>query len=110
MCSFVNRRLIRHGFVLTVSFLSCGIAVGQDRDHALSVAGRIEAPIYLDQVTQMRVSPHGVIEGGGAGPRDQCNAIASNTDANFGGGSFILEAGFAETEWLAASYTLAASA
>ena len=58
----------------------------------------------------MRVSPHGVVEGGGAGPRDNCNQIASNTDANFAGGFFILEAGMAETEWLAASYTLPATA
>lgn len=47
-------------------------------------------------------------EGGIAG---SCpSATVAHTDANFGGGSFILQAEFAETEATAASYVLPATA
>ncbi len=42
-------------------------------------------------------------------PTDGCNILRSHTDANFGGGQFVLQQGFAEKEVLAASYVLPAS-
>lgn len=42
-------------------------------------------------------------------PTDGCDVLKSHTDANFGGGAFILQQGFAEGESLAASYVLPAS-
>ncbi len=46
---------------------------------------------------------------GGTGSRD-CQTVSSHTDANFGGGSFVIQGGFAETEIAAAQYVLPAGA
>jgi hypothetical protein len=60
----------------------------------------------------LRVSPNGWVPGGedgggdgGFGPR-ACNVVSSHTDANFGGGSFTAQAGFAQGEMFAATYTV----
>lgn len=82
-------------------------ALGQDAIPAVVRAG--ESVIQLDQIDTLRVSPRGVVEGGGQ-PRGNCGVLSSHTDANFSGGSFIVQAGFAENEWLAASYVIPAAA
>jgi hypothetical protein len=43
------------------------------------------------------------------GPTDACTNVASHTDANFEGGQFVLQAGFAQGELLAATYTVPAN-
>ncbi len=45
---------------------------------------------------------------GGGGTRG-CDAVSSHTDADFGGGSFVVQAGFAESEIAAAQYTIPAT-
>jgi hypothetical protein len=42
--------------------------------------------------------------------RGACQSVASHTDADFQGGTFTAQAGFAEGEWAAASYTLSPDA
>src|SRR5262245_27837463 len=68
-----------------------------------------EVPIQLDRLDVLHVTPHGQADGPGGAQRG-CSELATFTDANFSGGSFILQAGFAEHEWLAARYTLPAGA
>ncbi|MCC6426614.1 MAG: hypothetical protein IT435_07310 [Phycisphaerales bacterium] len=48
--------------------------------------------------------------GGGGGDPRACDGVSTHTDADFSGGAYVLQAGFAETEVAAATYTLAASA
>ncbi len=43
------------------------------------------------------------------GPLDDCTVVASHTDANFGGGQFVMQLGFGEGESLGASYTVSAN-
>src|SRR5262245_23412955 len=68
-----------------------------------------ERPIVLRDIPVMRVGPGGRPSHTPPGPADDCNVIASLTDANFSGGTFILEAGMAQTEMAAATYTVPAS-
>ncbi|MCC6284503.1 MAG: hypothetical protein IT439_04250 [Phycisphaerales bacterium] len=42
-------------------------------------------------------------------PQDDCSGLSSHTDANFAGGSFVVQAGFAEHEVAAVTYTLPAT-
>ncbi|MBI5862955.1 MAG: hypothetical protein HZB38_00295 [Planctomycetes bacterium] len=62
-------------------------------------------PVAVAQVDVLNVSPGG---GSGPGTRD-CGQTSSLTDADFSGGSYTMQAGFAEGEWLAATYTLSAA-
>jgi hypothetical protein len=68
-----------------------------------------ESPIVLGEIPVMRVGPGGRVSRSPGGPTDSCNVIATLTDASFTGGSYILEAGMAQTEMAAATYTVAAS-
>ncbi len=69
----------------------------------------VPLPIHAPKVTFTPMSGTGVeIEAPGSGTPRDCAVVASHTDANFGGGSFIVQAGFAETEIAAAEYVLAA--
>lgn len=54
--------------------------------------------------------PDGGMGGGmGGGGSRACTTISTHTDANFAGGSFVVQAGFAETEIAAAEYVLNAA-
>ncbi len=58
----------------------------------------------------MHVTPWGEAPGSNTfGPIDACSTISSHTDANFSGGQFVLQAGFAQGELLAATYTVPAN-
>lgn len=64
----------------------------------------IEAPVTRDGIPTFRIDLGGAQDGSLAGACEQ--QISSHTDANFSGGSFVLQAGFAEQEMAAASYVL----
>lgn len=74
----------------------------------------IEAPIDLTKVERFHVTSLGkVIEGNGSIGNPElgsCPIYVTHTDANFEGGSYIVQAGFAETEIAAATYTVPSSA
>lgn len=70
---------------------------------------RVEIPVQIDRIESLRVSPDGIVEDDGQHGQRRCNIISSLTDANFDGGSFVMQAGFAEHEIFACSYTLQAS-
>lgn len=106
-------RLVRTAFLLASPVLACAYAALADNP-----GSRLqEVPVRPEQVHRLRVTTGGhVIENtmaqsaGSSDLRGGCQQISSHTDANFGGGSYIVQAGFAETEIAAATYTLPASA
>ncbi|MBL8878819.1 MAG: immunoglobulin domain-containing protein [Phycisphaerales bacterium] len=66
-------------------------------------------PITLDRVTRLYVTSTGQVfeeEGGVAG--GECQRISAHTDASFSGGSYVVQAGFAESEIAACSYIVPA--
>jgi hypothetical protein len=79
---------------------------------------KIEVPIEIKigNLGTLRVSPRGFVppdngnnDGNGEVNPQRCNVISSHTDANFGGGSFVVQAGFAQQEMFAATYNLTAA-
>ncbi len=68
----------------------------------------IEIPVTIPQIDTMYVGPHGRMASG-FDSRSSCNVVSSLTDASFTGGSYFAQAGFAQTEIFAATYTLAAA-
>ncbi len=70
-----------------------------------------QTPVVLAHVDRLQVGPRGVNHGfpGSPGPVDLCNQVSSLTDANFSGGSYILEQGFAQSEMAGATYTVPAA-
>jgi hypothetical protein len=68
-----------------------------------------ERPVVIDRAGTLRVTPHGPVAPPASSPADSCNVISTHTDANFAGGSFVVQAGFAESEVAAASYVIPAS-
>jgi len=70
-------------------------------------------PVALDEVRTLRVTTLGQVlyDGPGRPPtlRGDCSRISTHTDAGFGGGTYVAQAGFAEDEIAAASYVLAPS-
>jgi hypothetical protein len=90
------RRLVAWGLLLC----SGSAALAQDAEPR-----HIEVPDAFAGVPVLRA-----VKGGGDtfDPR-RCNVTSSYTDANFSGGSFVLQAGFAEQEIAATSYVLQAS-
>jgi hypothetical protein len=69
-----------------------------------------EQTIGLGHLDVLRAVAHGFHgQGGTTGVGRSCNTIATLTDASFTGGSYILEAGMAQGEMAAATYTVAAS-
>jgi len=74
-----------------------------------------EEVVVLSSLETLRVGPRGVRTGGGGGGNGgggfgqrACGLVASHTDANFGGGSFVVQAGFVQGESFAATYTVPA--
>lgn len=72
---------------------------------------REQQPVAVRDIAQQAVvyrRSNGVQEGGLAGTCPQ--ALSTHTNANFGGGSYIMQAGMVESEVAACSYTLAPGA
>jgi len=104
-------------------------AQGGGAAHADSSGRLVQVPIQIDQMTRMRITTAGKVtieeapmplrpppgggdgeKGGGKGGIRGCTEIATWTNASFEGGSYIMQAGFAENEMAAATFTLPASA
>ncbi len=92
-------RLTRHARVLA----ACTAAVVASTGLAQVSRVDLETPVQLNEIPVLKATPRGFA--GGVSPA-ACNGVASHTDANFGGGSFNIQAGFAQTEMFAATYTL----
>ena len=88
--------------VLPVSTLRAG--QGDDKRAPTSGRHAILIPITVPTINPL-VPP----SGGGFIPRDCPPVNVTNTDASFTGGSYIMEAGMAEGEIAAASYTVPAA-
>ncbi len=71
-------------------------------------AGREGVPVFVDQLSTLRVTPRGVIDELPPRPR-ACNFLSSHTDANFAGGSYVAQGGFAQGEILATSFVISAA-
>ena len=106
---------------ISLAFLCCTVGVlsslGATADRAtildeMSIAAGRQWPIWsaYRDIPSMKIilQGKGQDQGGIAG---SCpSATVAHTDANFGGGSFIVQAGMGETEAAAASYVLPAAA
>ena len=69
-----------------------------------------ETLVSIPAITNLRVTPRGPAQGGGNPFSSRaCNIISTHTNANFSGGSYVAQAGFAQNEMLAQTYTLAAT-
>ncbi|MCC6661856.1 MAG: hypothetical protein IT437_13330 [Phycisphaerales bacterium] len=95
---------------MRTSTLACGLALWVCAGTVFGQAGfnraRVEHPVRLGPVPTL------VVQMGAPAPGhvDGCETIASNTNASFEGGNYIVEAGFAQSEVAAASYVLPATA
>lgn len=74
----------------------------------------IERPISLSSIRNFHVTSLGRIIDDGSPYQDPygtraCNTVSTHTDANFGGGSYNVQAGFGENEEFGATYTVPAS-
>jgi len=83
-------------------------------------AGKNPVPARLDNLYQLGVFTDGTVfwntlpppngdDGDAGGSTRDCTFVSTHTDADFGGGTFTVQAGFAEKEILAASYVISAS-
>ena len=99
----------RLGMVLALALASSAIA--QKSPKTKADTGRYTpVPVDIAKVPTLRVTTLGdVLDGPNYGNRD-CDIVSSHTDADFGGGSYVIQAGFAETEIAAASYVLPSTA
>jgi hypothetical protein len=88
------------------AFATAASAQVQHEDGSIQVGRRAGVEGVFTQVPTLRVSPGGRArgEGGIAG----CEQLVAHTDANFGGGSFVAQLGFAQGETLACSYVIPA--
>ncbi|MEE2681605.1 MAG: dockerin type I repeat-containing protein [Planctomycetota bacterium] len=65
-----------------------------------------ERPVDVRDIPVLQIKLTGDAIDGGTGLQGTCEeVVSSHTDADFGGGSFILQGGFAEEEIAAASFT-----
>jgi hypothetical protein len=85
-------------------------AAAQERTVEGSPTRRIELPVQIDNITNLRVTSLGRVNESASpyAPR-ACNVTSSLTDANFGGGSFTAQAGMGEGESFAATYVVPAA-
>ncbi|MFU8827984.1 MAG: hypothetical protein ACNA8P_00960 [Phycisphaerales bacterium] len=68
-------------------------------------------PVELDSIRRMHITTAGQMVEDAILELDRgaCQATVAHTDASFDGGAYIAQAGFAQGEWAAASYTLSPS-
>ncbi|MBX3377869.1 MAG: hypothetical protein KF678_12800 [Phycisphaeraceae bacterium] len=103
-----NRKLVGGAAVLLIAVAGTA-ASAQPKDRSSSVR-REAIPIALDRVDHLYVSPRGPVSGPFTGSVGRsCNIIATHTDASFTGGSYTLQAGFAQSEMAGMTYTVPAS-
>ncbi len=97
---------------VVAAWISPAMAQSPVEPAADAARGSNGVPVTLDRVDYLHVTPRGQMAaphpGGSFGPR-ACSGVASHTNANFGGGSFVVQAGFAQGELSAATYTLSPS-
>jgi hypothetical protein len=67
---------------------------------------KVQIPIRVDQAAYSHIATNGTIfdEPHPGGTQRACQTVSTHTDANFGGGSFVVQAGFGEKEIAAAEY------
>lgn len=100
------------GLFGALAALTLGSAIAGAQGILPPPKGAEEIPVKLDNLFFMHVRPDGtfaqeVISPPGRNYRG-CTITSSHTDANFEGGSYVMQAGFAEREIAAASYVLTA--
>ncbi|MFN0133398.1 MAG: GC-type dockerin domain-anchored protein [Phycisphaerales bacterium] len=107
------RRFVSHLRAAPALAIVAGLAAPTLAQRALDQSrGRsiVESPVVIPVTRFMRVTPRGP-----AIPRppliatDSCNVLASLTTGSFSGGTYTLQAGFAEGEIAAVSYTINAA-
>ncbi|MCA9309704.1 MAG: hypothetical protein KDA21_00750 [Phycisphaerales bacterium] len=93
-------------FVLTALVAAAGIVAP-----ATAQESRLEElPVEFETMQQMNIDlHHGLIHAQtDIGSRGGCAQVSTYTDANFSGGSYVLQAGFAEDEVAAVAFTIPA--
>lgn len=114
--------IVRSRLAVAALAFAASAACAQVHTAPTPAAGRNPVPARLDSLFQLGVSTDGTVfwntlpppagddgGGGGSGSTRDCTFVSTHTDADFGGGTFIVQAGFAEKEILAASYVISAS-
>ncbi|MBX3318120.1 MAG: hypothetical protein KF902_14785 [Phycisphaeraceae bacterium] len=91
---------------LVISGLASG-AIAQQPSEADAKRRPVPVTIHAPKVEFRPISGTGVeVEAPGDGTTRDCAAVSTHTDANFAGGSFVVQAGFAEGEIAASEYVL----
>jgi hypothetical protein len=90
----------------------CGIpgasAQALDQSSAAARGGGLERPVALERIDILHAAPDGGHYEPGPTLRG-CDVTVAHTDADFGGGTFVAQAGFSQGEYLAATYVLPAT-
>jgi hypothetical protein len=89
--------------------LAAGLAVSASAQTRQAGRRALERPVVLNDIPVLRVGPGGRPAQNPAPPMDSCNVLAALTDASFTGGSYVVQAGFAQNEMAAATYTVPAA-
>ena len=107
MTSSMTNRIRAAELLLIVALAPA--AVAQVPGEAAGGRAALGQRINLQDMRTLHVTRHGQVDqpGGPVGPA-ACNVVATHTDANFSGGSFVVQAGFAQGEMFAATYTVPA--
>lgn len=103
-------RTIRGCVSIVVATALTGVSVADELDGSDASSRFQPTPISLDSIRTLHITSSGQVfeeEGGTAG--GECYRISSHTDANFSGGTYVVQAGFAQNEISAASYTVPAA-
>lgn len=97
--------------------VACGAAISAlamsafaqslDLNAELQQRGDRQIPVAIEQLDTLHASPNGSWYEPGPGTRG-CMTLASHTDANFSGGTFVMQAGFSQGEWLGTTYNVPA--
>jgi hypothetical protein len=108
MTRTVFQRHMVGGAAALAAFSGSALAQGTPVPRLFARAA-LQEPITLPSIPVLRVGPHGRPSNSPPPPTDSCNVIATLTDASFQGGNYLLEAGMAQGEMAAATYTIPAS-
>jgi hypothetical protein len=83
------------------------LAAGQTLDPAVPRDAALQVPVALERIDILHARPDGGSYEPGPSTRG-CDTQVSHTDADFAGGAFVAQAGFAQGEYLAATYNVPA--
>lgn len=87
-----------------------GFAVAQSNDQPVTSSRLTPIPVRIENITNLHVTSMGrIVEQGTPYTGRACNATATLTDANFGGGSYNAQAGMGEGESFGATYNVPAA-